>query len=262
MQTLVIDPQRSASAPAQESREDRSAADRRPHDARSSTSSRATRAAAKESSRSSSRSCDTGSRTSSASAPTSRVWAAASGRAAPARRSSKSIGAASARASPCSIACLRTCGGIARCAARRSRREPLVALVGYTNVGKSSLLNALARSRRARRRPAVCDARSDDPASLRQARILRAARRYGRIHHRSPEGSWSTPSARRWKSCATPTCCCTSSTPAIRDWLEQAACRRERSCTTSSWIARRAWSFTTKRDLPRGGKAGAPARCR
>ena len=34
----------------------------------------------------------------------------------------------------------------ARCAASAPRREPLVALVGYTNVGKSSLLNALARS--------------------------------------------------------------------------------------------------------------------
>ena len=78
--------------------------------------------------------------------PTSRDSAAASVRAVPAKRNSRSIAAASASASPLSTGCSATLRASARCGALRRRREPLVALVGYTNVGKSSLLNALARS--------------------------------------------------------------------------------------------------------------------
>ena len=47
---------------------------------------------------------------------------------------------------------------------RRKAPIPVVALVGYTNAGKSTLLNALSGQRRARRRPALLDARPDDQA--------------------------------------------------------------------------------------------------
>ncbi len=64
----------------------------------------------------------------------------------PVKRNSRSIAGASASASAVlrrQLADVRRQRAVRR---SRARSEPLVALVGYTNVGKSSLLNALARS--------------------------------------------------------------------------------------------------------------------
>ena len=48
-------------------------------------------------------------------------------------------------------------------ARRQSSNVPQVAIAGYTNAGKSTLMRAPDRCRRDRRRPAVRDARSDHP---------------------------------------------------------------------------------------------------
>ena len=58
------------------------------------------------------------------------------------------------------------------------RSEPLVALVGYTNVGKPTLLNALTPQPRARRRSFLRKARSDDPACLPRPGFVRSTGRY------------------------------------------------------------------------------------
>ena len=61
---------------------------------------------------------------------------------------------------------------------------PAVALVGYTNAGKSTLFNALTGADVVRRRPVVRDARSDRaPLSLPRGGTGRA-RRHGRLHPR------------------------------------------------------------------------------
>ncbi len=80
-----------------------------------------------------------------------------------------------------------------RQAARRSgargaaqRELPVVAIVGYTNAGKSTLLNALTEQRRARRGQALRHARSDQPRRL---RFPRGARGH---HHRHRRASSAT----------------------------------------------------------------------
>ena len=50
-------------------------------------------------------------------------------------------------------------------ARRQDNRVPQVAIAGYTNAGKSTLLNQLTGARRGGRRPAVRDARPDDAAA-------------------------------------------------------------------------------------------------
>ena len=80
-------------------------------------------------------------------APRCRGWAAASARAAPAKRSSKPIGAASAQRIQRSRAEIEEVRR--RRAQLRERRHkasmPTVALVGYTNAGKTTLFNLLTR---------------------------------------------------------------------------------------------------------------------
>ena len=73
---------------------------------------------------------------------------AASVCAAPARRSWKSTAARSAGGSRISSASWKRCGSTARSTGGGARRKliPVVALVGYTNAGKSTLLNALSGS--------------------------------------------------------------------------------------------------------------------
>ncbi len=76
-------------------------------------------------------------------------------------------------------------------ATRRSGggRDPFVALVGYTNVGKSSLLNRLAGTggNALRRRSAVRHARSDAAARLHRRGPQHSSRRHRRLHHRAAE---------------------------------------------------------------------------
>ncbi len=79
-----------------------------------------------------------------------------------------------------SIRCERT-----RSLNRKRRNDvpfPIVALVGYTNAGKSTLFNRLTQAGRAGARHAVCDARPDlaatDSSASRQGHSLR----HGRVH--------------------------------------------------------------------------------
>jgi GTP-binding protein HflX len=97
---------------------------------------------------------------------------------------------------------------------RRRSGVPVVALVGYTNAGKTTLLNRLAGSQL----PPPTSSSSPRPG-----RARRGARRgtafvltdtVGFI--RSCRTSWWPRSARRSRSWPTPTCCCTWSTRAIR----------------------------------------------
>ena len=101
-------------------------------------------------------------------------------------------------------------------ATQRAERErahlPTVALAGYTNAGKSTLLNALTGADGGRARPAVPHARPDHAPLRLEGRT-----------YLSPTPSASSascphqlvaPSARRSRRPGAPTCCCTSSTPA------------------------------------------------
>ena len=65
---------------------------------------------------------------------------------------------------------------------RRERDVPVISLVGYTNAGKSTLLNLLTRSEVFRRAPDVCDARSDLPPVEASARTRGGDQRHGRFH--------------------------------------------------------------------------------
>ena len=105
----------------------------------------ARRRAPRESSRSSSRSSSTTCRACAACGSTSSASAAASARAARASRSSRPTAGSRAGASRC---CERRLKDLERQrATRRKERQrtetPTIALAGYTNVGKSTLLNAL-----------------------------------------------------------------------------------------------------------------------
>ena len=98
---------------------------------------------------------------------------------------------------------------------RTQRGVPVVAIVGYTNAGKSTLLNALTSS----------DVLAEDklfatldPTSRRlrfpREREVVITDTVG-LHPRSAEGPGRAPSAPRSRSWTTPTCCSTSSTPPI-----------------------------------------------
>ena len=67
---------------------------------------------------------------------------------------------------------------------RASVPYPMVALVGYTNAGKSTLFNRLTQAEVAGRRHAVCDSRSDDAADQAAPRRLGDPFRHRRLHIR------------------------------------------------------------------------------
>ena len=114
----------------------------------SSTSSRAARGRAKASCRSSSRSCKYLLPRLVGSATRCRGWAAASARGAPAKRSSRPTAGGSARAfTPISEDIEQVRQRRAQLRERRHKASvPTVALVGYTNAGKTTLFNALTRA--------------------------------------------------------------------------------------------------------------------
>ena len=99
---------------------------------------------------------------------------------------------------------------------RRKAGVPVVALVGYTNAGKTTLLNRLAGSELMAADQLFVTL---DPA----ARLVASGRRPRSSSSPIPwasSGSSPTSSSRRsarpWRSCPRPTCCCTWWTRAIR----------------------------------------------
>ena len=88
----------------------------------------------------------------------------------------------------------------------RKRHEiPSVAIAGYTNAGKSSLLNRLTGAGRAGRGLAVRDPRPDHPAYGDQRRPRLHDERHRRLRPRTCPTSSSRRSARRWRRSPTPT---------------------------------------------------------
>ncbi len=134
--------------------------------------------------RSSWRSCSTCCRGSSAAARRCRGWAAASAREVPAKPSSRPTGGGSGRAFTPST---RTSSTSASAASQlRERRQktsvPTVALVGYTNAGKTTLVQHPDAGRGRGLRRAVRDARSADPPGASAGPAGAAAVGHGRIH--------------------------------------------------------------------------------
>jgi hypothetical protein len=116
------------------------------------------------------------------------------------------------------------------------RGLPIVAIVGYTNAGKSTLLNTLTRS------DVLAEDRlfaTLDPTTRRlrlpREREIIIADTVGFI--RDLPAIWRARSARRWRSWTRPTCCCTSSTPRIRRTSSRSRPSR-RSCRTWAWRRR------------------------
>ena len=132
--------------------------------------------------------------------------------------------------------------------ARRSARDipvPVVALVGYTNAGKSTLFNALDRRRRLRRRPAVRDARSDRAPPASAGRHAGGARRHGRLHPRAAARSRRGIPVDAARGARRATCCCTWSMPAIRVATNTSR-RSTRCCARSAPAICRSSSSTTR----------------
>ena len=84
-----------------------------------------------------------------------------------------------------------------------------VSLVGYTNAGKSTLLNAADRRRRSHAKRLVFDPRHADPAMAIAGLGADSAERHGRIHSVGCRTTWSRVSRPRWRKPARLTFCCT-----------------------------------------------------
>ena len=133
--------------------------------------------------------------------------------------------------------------------ARRRRDLPTVALVGYTNAGKSTLLNRLTARGRARREPAVLDARSRPPAGCGCPAARRCCCPTRSGSSAACRTSSSRRSGRRSKRWSTPTCCCTSSTRA-RPTPTAASPRSTRCCARSTPATSRCCSCGTRPTSP------------
>ncbi len=139
--------------------------------------------------------------------PGRRATAAASAAVAPVRPRSRPTGAGSTPRSPSCAASSSDMKGT-RDTKRQERRRhqiPRVAIAGYTNAGKSSLLNRLTGAGRAGRGLAVRDPRPDHAAYDDHRRPRLHDERHRRLRPRTCPTSWSRRSARRWRRSPTPT---------------------------------------------------------
>ena len=116
---------------------------------------------------------------------------------------------------------------------RRRTETPTIALAGYTNVGKSTLLNRADRLRGVGREPALPDARPDD-ARLRARRPPLPRHRHRRLHPAPARTSSSRASRRRSRRRSSPTWCCTSSTHPRPTTSRTASAQRSTTCCTRS----------------------------
>ena len=125
-------------------------------------------------------------------------------------------------------------------AARPRASVPIVAICGYTNAGKSTLLNALTRGRRARRGQAVRDARSDQRGGCASRTSARSSSPTPSASSAICPRSWSPRSARRSRRWPTPICSSTSSTRAIPIATRRSARSKASSATSASARSRAA----------------------
>ena len=119
----------------------------------------------------------------------------------------------------------RGCGASARTRREGAARatSPVVALVGYTNAGKSTLFNALTRRGRGGLGPALHDARPAGAACAASAAAATCCSSTRSASSRSCRTSWSRRSAPRSRRWSRPTCCCTWWTPSAEDLEEREA---------------------------------------
>jgi len=144
-------------------------------------------------------------------------------------------------------------------------RDPFVALVGYTNVGKSSLLNRLAGSGQGEGAFVADQPFATLDPTLRRAYVapgvnIRLADTVGFIT--ALPQSWSTRFARRSKSWMPPTCSCTCTTRRTRTGRARER-RSSRSCASSSSTRNRSSTSSTRSIAStRAERAAAAARAR
>ena len=114
---------------------------------------------------------------------------------------------------------------------RNARGLPVLSIVGYTNAGKSTLLNALTDSDGARRGQALRDARPDQPPAPLPARPRGDHHRHRRVHPRPAAGSRErVPRDARGARRRGPP-------PARRRRVRPAPRRADRARWTRSWAA-------------------------
>ena len=133
-----------------------------------------------------------------------------------ARKARRWTAAASRTGSPGSSAKSRTSrsGGPGSGESRRESLIPLVSLVGYTSVGKSTLFNRLAQENAVHLAPALRHARPARAAGLVSGRAELFPERHRRLHQEAARSSSSPPSRPPSRRSTKPTSSSTSSTSA------------------------------------------------
>ena len=150
---------------------------------------------------------------------------------------------------------------------RNDRGLPVLSIVGYTNAGKSTLLNALTDSARARRGQAVRDARSDEPPAALPAGPRGDHHRHGGLHPRPAAGPRERVPRDARGARPTPISCSTSWTRPTRGTRSRSR-RSSRSSPRSGSRRRSGCSCSTRSTgsprarAPRSRTARRASRCR